>query len=192
MKIYKSRGSGSGTGRKSGSYGGVVMQEYNFESDHSNLILKEIKNEIKKLMLFKKMQEMRNFRIIHDFQEAKFYAFEKDDYEGIAGATWNDIREHQFSEAMSFLYSMPDYRERAKRIRSITIPEVDEIQYTDEALQIEEEIYTDLLLFIRYKMIGGYKKEFFEKMFEIYKLGGWPCGWNGKYPEGNFIVYFPA
>lgn len=158
----------------------------------NDLIVEEMRNEVKKMILFKKTQETRNLKIIHDFQEAKFYAFEKDDYEGTAGSTWTDIREHQFSEVMSFLYSMSDYRERAKRIRSINIPEVDEIQYTAEALQLEEEIYTDLLLCIRCRMIRGDKNEFFEKMFEIYKLGGWPCGWNGKYPEGNFITYFPT
>lgn len=158
----------------------------------NNFIIEEMKNEIKKMVLFKKAKETNDFRVIHDFQEAKFYAFEKEDYEGTGGSTWNDIREHQFSEAMSFLYSMSDYKEKAKKIRSINIPEVDEIQYTDEALQIEEEIYTDLLLCVRCKMLGGDKNEFFEKMFKIYKLGGWPCGWSGKYPEGNFIAYFLA
>lgn len=156
-----------------------------------NLIVENMRNEIKNLTLFKKVSETKNFTIIHNFQEAKFYAFEKDDYEGISGSTWNNIREYQFSQAMSSLYSMSDYRERAKEMRSINIPEVDEIQYTDEALQIVDKIYTDLLLCVRSRIIGS-DTPFFEKMFDIYKVGGWPCGWNGKYPEGNFIVYFPV
>jgi hypothetical protein len=30
---------------------------------------------------------------------------------------------------------------------------------------------------------------FFLNLMEWYRLGHWPCGWEGKYPEGKLIVY---
>lgn len=28
-------------------------------------------------------------------------------------------------------------------------------------------------------------------LLKCYNAGGWPCGWHGKYPDGNIIVYWP-
>lgn len=32
---------------------------------------------------------------------------------------------------------------------------------------------------------------FIERLVEIYRLGGHPCGWIGFYPEGQLVAYFP-
>lgn len=32
-----------------------------------------------------------------------------------------------------------------------------------------------------------FKNDFFEQLFKIYSLGGWPCGWD----NGKIIVYVP-
>ncbi|PGC52826.1 hypothetical protein COM14_03595 [Bacillus pseudomycoides] len=34
-----------------------------------------------------------------------------------------------------------------------------------------------------------YKSAFYKEMLEIYLSGHIPCGWNGKYPEGNIFIY---
>ena len=34
-----------------------------------------------------------------------------------------------------------------------------------------------------------YNSDFYEKMLNIYLAGHIACGWNGKYPEGRFLVY---
>lgn len=34
-----------------------------------------------------------------------------------------------------------------------------------------------------------YKSVFYNEMLEIYLSGHIPCGWNGKYPEGNIFIY---
>lgn len=33
------------------------------------------------------------------------------------------------------------------------------------------------------------ESDFYEELYEIYESGYIPCGWNGKYPEGNIKVY---
>lgn len=35
----------------------------------------------------------------------------------------------------------------------------------------------------------GSKDRFFVDLMHWYRLGHWPCGWDGKYPEGRLIVY---
>ena len=34
-----------------------------------------------------------------------------------------------------------------------------------------------------------YNSDFYDKMLKIYLEGHIPCGWNGEYPEGKFLVY---
>jgi hypothetical protein len=31
--------------------------------------------------------------------------------------------------------------------------------------------------------------DFFTNLIEWYRLGHWPCGWEGEYPKGRLIVY---
>ena len=44
-------------------------------------------------------------------------------------------------------------------------------------------------LFLLDYYAGYYKSEFHDQLLEIYLSGHLPCGWKGKYPQGNFIVY---
>ena len=30
---------------------------------------------------------------------------------------------------------------------------------------------------------------FSEKLLDIYKIGGFPCGWRGDFPEGEILIY---
>lgn len=61
------------------------------------------------------------------------------------------------------------------------------LQYID----IFEEIIGDLHMCALNRLVNGKVDNFYERIFEVYKLGGWPCGWEGEYPEGRVIVYSP-
>lgn len=58
---------------------------------------------------------------------------------------------------------------------------------------IDDFIHNDFLNIIAYKSSGREidenKKIFLEKQIEVYQNGGFPCGWKGKYPEGEMVVY---
>ena len=41
------------------------------------------------------------------------------------------------------------------------------------------------------RLVNGKVDNFYEKVFKVYKMGGWPCGWKGEYMEGKMIVYLP-
>lgn len=160
--------------------------------DNSTAV-QQMRDSVKNMNLFRSIDGgTYDFKIIHDFEQANFYAFEMMDFEGeMEGMTWTDIRERQSSKVLGLLYKEPDYKRYFKEILDMAVPEADEITYSEEALSIEDEIYEDLCLCIRCRRICGYRNIFFEGMFKIYELGGWPCGWEGKLTEGRFIAYFP-
>ncbi len=45
--------------------------------------------------------------------------------------------------------------------------------------------------FIHCRLVMGKSNEFYETLFKIYQSGGYPCGWEGNYPDGRLIVYYP-
>lgn len=46
-----------------------------------------------------------------------------------------------------------------------------------------------IILFMLEYYSEFYSSEFYENMMEIYLSGHLPCGWEGEYPEGKFLVY---
>jgi hypothetical protein len=32
---------------------------------------------------------------------------------------------------------------------------------------------------------------FWERVWEIYRQGAWPCGWEGEYPQGRIVIFQP-
>lgn len=58
-------------------------------------------------------------------------------------------------------------------------------------LDIFEEVQGDLYMCAINRLVNGKNDNFYEKMFRIYQSGGWPCGWEGKYPDGKIIAFVP-
>lgn len=54
-----------------------------------------------------------------------------------------------------------------------------------------QEILGDHEWIAMYRAAFGPTNAFFEQMFTMYRLGGYPCGWDGPYPLGRMVVYFP-
>lgn len=54
-----------------------------------------------------------------------------------------------------------------------------------------DDIHYDLFCIALNSSLGGNKEVFFSQIEEIYKQGGWPCGWKGTYPQGEIIVFLP-
>jgi hypothetical protein len=54
---------------------------------------------------------------------------------------------------------------------------------------VYEYSYSNLYKIMLARAFQGRTNVFFEKLFEVYKKGGWPCYWEGPIPEGRPIVY---
>ena len=79
------------------------------------------------------------------------------------------------------------------------VEEIDEKIDRKELEDIDGFIYNDFLSIIAYKSfveiddreIDENDKMFLEKQIEVYKNGGFPCGWKGQFPNGIMVVYSP-
>jgi hypothetical protein len=52
-------------------------------------------------------------------------------------------------------------------------------------------IWEDFTFIIGDRAAFGRTVPFIERLIDLYRVGGFPCGWDGLYPEGRMVVYFP-
>ena len=76
-------------------------------------------------------------------------------------------------------------------------------KFLERKLDSKNAIYEDILEDIPYlldSIFGDFSKiifndylklnnVFFENILQVYLAGGWPCGWEGEYPEGRLVVF---
>lgn len=54
---------------------------------------------------------------------------------------------------------------------------------------MDEYTHSDLLSIMHARAFQGRTNVFYEKLYDAYKQGGWPCYWEGPIPEGRPLVY---
>jgi hypothetical protein len=57
---------------------------------------------------------------------------------------------------------------------------------------IAEVIVGDILSCSQHRVAFGRGDAFWDRVFEIYKSGGMPVGWSGKYPQGRLMAIYPG
>ncbi len=62
----------------------------------------------------------------------------------------------------------------------------------DQQSLIADLIRSDMLNCAFSRIAFGKNDNFWEIVFKIYKSGGMPVGWSGKYPEGCLMVIYPG
>ena len=53
-----------------------------------------------------------------------------------------------------------------------------------------EEIGGDFGTILHERSVYGGRPRFYNRLYAIYRAGGYPCGWEGRYPEGRMVVYY--
>ena len=157
-------------------------------------LVEEVINSIEGLRLFsKRMLFVDNIVQMNDFVKALSLAYNYDEYEinGEKCYSWQDLRELQISEVRSEVYKKDNYKEYNDELRRIGFKNLNSILTDKIYEQVWDDVYSDLINCARTRAIMGDKNIFFEKILEVYKAGGWPCGWEGNFPEGKLIAYFP-
>ncbi|MED1013141.1 hypothetical protein P4T54_27165 [Bacillus mycoides] len=128
--------------------------------------------------------------IINDFIEAKKFAF----YEifGEDEYTWSDIRQIEMGKVKGKLYKL-DPSQKPNGLEEVTEEIANGLrnQLTDSYSDFFENVVVDLRNCAINRAINGQSENFYEQIFNIYKAGGFPCGWKGDYPDnGKIIAYF--
>ncbi|EIT84460.1 hypothetical protein A374_15082 [Fictibacillus macauensis ZFHKF-1] len=131
----------------------------------------------------------RDVVMVNQYERAQELALSQDldEVENV----WEDIKSSEGGEIIGQLYEH-DLNSMERPIREIiqsseNHPDDFVVQYID----IFEEIIGDLHMCALNRLVNGKVNNFYERIFEVYKLGGWPCGWEGEYPQGRIIVYSP-
>ncbi|MFP3888563.1 hypothetical protein HPB58_06920 [Priestia filamentosa] len=139
---------------------------------------------------FQKTMMPEGVNIINSIDEVKELAFYKvfgeDEY------TWSDIRQKEMAKVKGKLYRL-DPNEKPKGLDEVTEEIANGLrnQITDSYRDFFEDVVVDLRNCAINRAINGQNQNFYEQIFNIYKAGGFPCGWKGEYPEiGEIIAYF--
>ncbi|MEC1752643.1 hypothetical protein [Bacillus mojavensis] len=125
-------------------------------------------------------------KIINDKEKAKYHAYEEvfgeDEY------TWKDIKENEMSEVWGEIYELNDDQKPQDLDVLLEVFSVNVRRVSAEFNIFFGDVVADLNNRAINRAVNGNTHNFFEKLFEIYKVGSFPCGWYGDYPNGSYIA----
>ena len=138
-------------------------------------------------------------KIIHDMAEVDDYLHVIADYTDDEGWDWRDLLENAgepdsklCAEQFVRIRSSPGLMESLSGLMDGPIDRALKRhlvgRYTDENIS---NISGTIDFIVGFRATFGRSLPFIERLVEIYRLGGHPCGWVGRYPEGRLVAYFP-
>ena len=129
----------------------------------------------------------QNIIIINDTKKAEHLAYEE--IFGEEEYNWKDIREMEMSEVWGLYYEKSE-NEKPKGLEELLEIIADNVRKSSFKYSIfYNDVVADLTNCAINRAINGKSNSFFEKLFEIYQYGAFPCGWNGDYPEGQIVAF---
>lgn len=160
---------------------------------NTNLV-EEIIKSVKEMKLYRQNSiNVENVLSINDYEKAKFLAYDNLEYKmnSEEGYSWTDIRELVMSKVNEDKYLMENYKEFNKKIDDFELLISKNLKIAKEYRETLDDAYADIVNCAICRAIYGKNDGFFEKLYNVYKSGGWPCGWEGNFPEGKLIAFYP-
>ena len=135
-------------------------------------------------------QKITNAIVIHDIKKAQEYAWSQELDDRLP---WVDLRERESGKLLGKSYTSEELKVIRGNIKNAARNSEKGIEkrLKGEYEDLFDDITADLCNCAINRAFNGNIDNLFEKMFQIYKIGGWPCGWQGEYPSGEIIAYFP-
>lgn len=142
-------------------------------------------------MFFNENFNVPILQVINNFSDAQNFAWSQDLNE--VDTVWENVKTLETGNIAEKIYDL----DLATQQDDLYEYFGDYENYSENFLpfdyvDIHEEIEGDLTMCALNRLVNGKTNNFYEKVFEIYKEGGWPCGWKGTYPKGEFIVFVPS
>jgi len=132
----------------------------------------------------------QNIVIINQYAEVKRLVFNEvfgeDEY------TWSDIKQLEMGKVKGQLYKL-DSAHKPDGLEEVTALIAGGLrnQIIESYSDFFESVVVDLRNCAINRAINGDTDNFYERIFDIYRAGGFPCGWAGDYPgKGNLMAYF--
>ncbi|WP_019637144.1 hypothetical protein [Paenibacillus fonticola] len=159
--------------------------------EYSSLV-EEVINYIQSNQLFQGNKQLDDeFTIIDDFEQAQEIAWTQD--LDIVDTLWEYVKSSEDSEIIGKVYEK-ELRSVERELKELfdSTESYSEGFFPSGYLDIIEEVQGDLFMCAINRLVNGKTNNFYEELFRIYQSGGWPCGWEGKYPEGRIITFIPV
>jgi len=162
-----------------------------FYEKHMGLI-NEVVDFARSGPLFVPVGTTSGVRAITDFKQAQDYCW--NELYGNGEYTWTDLRERQMGKVKGLGYKIDGFKETKGKLDEYDGVILDSFHHrVDEKYQeVFDDVTADLWNCLISRAIQGNAPGFFEKLFDAYKQGLWPCGWDGDYPDGRLIAYVPS
>ncbi|MED0681268.1 hypothetical protein [Aneurinibacillus thermoaerophilus] len=130
---------------------------------------------------------LKNVHIIIDFERAKALAWDEE-------YGWTDRRENEMSKVMEGYYETEDLKEYKEELDKLLDTFVMYLRRRLKGMysEIFDDVVADLYNCAFNRAVNGNDYNFFEQLFEVYRKGGWPCGWQDNHPQGKLTAYFPS
>jgi len=163
----------------------VKYGEYSF-------LVEEVINYILSNQLFQGNKQLKDeFSIINNFEQAQEIAWTQE--LDIVDTLWEYIKSSEDSGIIGKVYEK-DLRSVERELKELFDPAESYSKdfFPSGYLDIIEEVQGDIFMCAIDRLVNGKTNNFYEKLFRIYQSGGWPCGWEGKYPDGKIIAYIPS
>ncbi|MCY8913690.1 cytoplasmic protein [Bacillus atrophaeus] len=164
------------------------MSRYGENSD----LVEEVIDFIKHGELFNNNnQSLSDIIFIEDFERAQQLAWSQDADE--VDVVWQDIKSNESGHLLGKILSDVNLKTMDDELSNIFNSDDN---YSEDFIpmdfwDIAEEVESDLYKCAINRLVNGKKDNLFEKMFQVYKSGGWPCGWDGTYPKGKLVAFIP-
>jgi hypothetical protein len=132
-------------------------------------------------------------RVLTDLKAAGDFAWRQFE-EGTTN--WTDLRTRESAALKKLLRARADLAPLVQRRYELVFEWIfDQLQpRLDPALaELLEDVAGDLDNCVCARLLNGAGESgFFEQLWNVYRQGGWPCGWEGAYPGGNLVLYQPT
>lgn len=160
----------------------------------NTVLVEEIIESVKGMKLYKPTNKnVENVLVINDYENAKFLAYDNLEYKMNSedGYSWVDIRELVMSNVNEDKYKIKNYKEFNEKIDDLGSLIEKYLKIVEEYTETWDDAYADIVNCAICRAIYGQNDSLFERLYNAYKWGGWPCGWEGNFLEGKLIVFYP-
>ena len=134
--------------------------------------------------------------IIYDAEKATYYATEQEVEPPFK--RWATILEYNTNSSVSTEIKMelPNNGREAVIISDdisteLTNRIITTLSKTDLPSEVGDIACEDFYVFLVEIMYFKKLCAFSQRLFDVYRMGGFPCGWKGEFPEGKLLVFSP-
>lgn len=168
----------------------VLNRYINVNFGENTQLVEKVMNFIYNSKMFNNRGFITNAEVINDFGEAQNFAWSQDLNEDYT--VWEYVKSVESENIVEKVYNL-DFASLQDELYEYFGNHINNANdfLPFDYIDINEEVEGDLTMCALNRLVNGKTDNFYERIFDIYKQGGWPCGWKGAYPNGKIIVYVP-